>query len=287
MKKYLFGFLLFSSLAYGQSPVTNSASYGEELPSGACLACPGADWFNPENITSPDGNTTTSGLNNYGNCFMSTCFYSRFLYAHHFNFDIPPDATIDSIFVDIKRAARSADAIQDSIVQLQKSSMAVGENSYSPDFWTTKLTYESYGHNNPLWGTTWLPADLNDTASGVLLKIINKSDSIVQAEVDHIQMTVHFSTSTGNYSVTSSPSDIEWKTTPGEIEMNIYTSTSENCSSIIYNSGGQKLISNQLGRSIKGQNHFVCSTGDLMDGIYIMVLNIGKKSYSRKFAVIN
>ena len=287
MKKLLFAFLLFTFSLYGQSPVTNSAGYGEELPSAACLSCPGADWNNPEHITSPDGITTTSGLNNYGNCFMSTCYYSRFLSANHFNFDIPLDATIDSIFVDIKKATLNANAIQDSIVQLQKDGMPVGENLYSPDLWTTKLSYESYGHNNPLWGTTWLPADLNDTATGVILKIINKSDSIAQAEVDHIQMTVHFSTSTGNYSVISSPSDIEWKKTPGEIEMSIYTSTSGNCSSIIYNSGGQKVSSYHHGQSIIGQNHFVFPTENLVNGIYFLVMSIDKKSYSRKFAIIN
>ena len=43
MKKLLFGFLLFTSLAYGQSPVTNSTGYGEEIPGAACLACPGAE----------------------------------------------------------------------------------------------------------------------------------------------------------------------------------------------------------------------------------------------------
>jgi len=285
MKKFYFAILLLPLFSHAQSPVTNSAGYGEELPSPACLACPGADWNDPMKITIADGSVATTGLNSNGNCFQSTCFYSRYLYAHNFNFAIPIGATIDSIFVDIKRAALSANAIHDSIVQLEKSDSLIGANLQSSTIWPTTLTYESYGHNNPLWGTTWLPADINDPTYGVVLKILNLTASEAQAEVDHIQMTVYYSTTTGNFSVTSSPSAIEWINSPNEISMNIFTSASVNCSSKIYNSSGQEVNSFNYGQSLIGQNYFHCSTEYLADGIYFCVINVGGNSYSRKFIV--
>jgi len=285
MKKLYFIILLLPFFSKAQSPVTHSAGVGDEIPDFSCLACIGTDWFNTENITKADDSVSTAGLNENGNCFQSTCFFTRFLYARNFNFDIPEDATIDSIFVDIRRAASKPNAILDSIVQLEKGDSMVGLNLHSSLYWPTKLQYENYGHDEPLWGTTWLPSDLNDTATGVLLKVVNKSFSIEEAHVDHIRMTIYFSTSTGTYSVTSSPSEIEWINSSNEISVKFYSATSLNCSANIYTMNGRLVKSIHYGESLRGENNFQINTENLVEGIYFLVMNIGSNSFTRKFVI--
>jgi hypothetical protein len=287
VKKLYFIILLFPILSQAQSPVTHSAGAGSEIPAFACKACIGTDWFYAENITKADDSVTTAGLNANGNCFQSTCYFTRYLYAHHFNFDIPSDATIDSVFVDVLRAAKNPNAILDSIVQLEKGDSMVGLNLHSTHFWPTTLQYESYGHDNPLWGTTWLPADLNDSISGVVIKIVNKNFSEQEAYVDHIRMTVYFSTSTGTSSVTSSPSEIEWINSPGEIEMKFNSASSVKYELKIYNTIGQEVMSFHHRQTEIGENRFQFSTGNLVDGIYFLAINIGSNLFTRKFSVVN
>src|SRR4030095_6809115 len=286
MKKLYFIFLLLPIFIQAQSPVTHSAGAGDEIPISACKACLGSDWFYTENITKADDSVTSTGLNANGNCFQSTCYFTRYLYAHNFNFEIPPDATIDSVFVDVLRAALNLNTILDSIVQLVKGDSIVGSNLKSSDFWPKTLQYESYGHDNPLWGTTWLPSDLNDSTTGVAIKIVNKAFSEQEAHVDHIRMTVYYSTGTGTYSLTSSPSEMEWINSPGEIELKFNTSYSVHFSAKIYNSSGQEMISFRNRQTIIGQNELHFSTENLSNGIYFLTMQIGGNVYPRKFLVI-
>jgi hypothetical protein len=283
VKKLFCALYLFSWLFVANAQVTNSAGYGEEIPSAACLACPGTDWNNLENITMADGKLATTGLSEYGFCFMSTCYYNRFLYARNFKFSIPADASIDSIFVDIKRTAFNESTIVDTIVQIEKGGSMVGENLASLITWPTNLAYQSYGHEYPLWGTTWLPAEINDSTTGVVLKILNLSGSEAQAGVDHIQMTVYYTTTNGIHSVTESPSDIEWINSSGEIEIKFLASSSEQIFSKIYNSSGQEIRSFNVEQSIIGENNFQFSIGNLPEGIYFLMVNIGGHSFTRKF----
>ena len=253
----------------------------------ACLACAGTEWNYSSNINAPDDSVATTVVFPAGNCFMSFCSYSRYLYASHFKFDIPADAEIDSIFVDIRRTAHDLNALKDSTVRLNKKGMLVGDNLNSPDYWPTVLAYHSYGHDNPLWGTTWLPSDLNDTATGVSLKVMNLTSSNAKADVDHIRMTVYYSTSTGIHSVTSSPSEVKWVVTEDNIELNLYTASPVRCNFKIFNMTGQEMLSVDHGLSLHGQNHFHLSTEFLDSGIYIVIMNIGGKIYNKKFAVLN
>lgn len=283
MKNFILVFLLLPCFIHAQSPVTHSANSGENVPSLACLACAGTEWNDLTNIKAEDDLVATTVVFPAGNCFMSFCSYSRYLYASHFNFDIPADAVIDSIFVDILRAAHVQNALMDSTVRLVKKGTLVGDNLRAQGFWPTTLSYQSYGHDDPLWGTSWLPSELNDTATGVSLKVMNLTSSNVQADVDHIRMTVHYSSSTGTYSVTSSPSDLEWINSSTGIDMNIYTSSPVLCNSKVYNILGQVVNSLNFGRTLRGQNHFYCSTEFFQPGIYFIVVDVGGKLFTRKF----
>jgi len=285
MHKILIVVLLLPFISHAQSPETHSAGFGENIPSLACLACAGTEWNYPTNINAEDDSVTTTVVFPAGNCFMSFCSYSRSLYASHFNFDIPVEAVIDSILVDIRRTAHDPNALMDSTVRLEKKGTLVGNNLNSPGFWPTTLGYHSYGHEDPLWGTDWLASDLNDTATGVSLKVMNLTSSNAKADVDHIRMTVYYSTSTGTYTVTSSPSEMEWINSFNGIDMNIYTPSPVICISKIYNNAGQEVNSLNYGRSLAGQNHFHLPTAFLQPGIYFIVVNVGGKIFTRKFII--
>ncbi len=283
MRNYLILCLVFPCLIHAQSPVTHSAGMGDNLPSLACLACAGAEWNNVSNIKAEDDSVATTVLNPGGNCFMSFCSYSRYLYASHFNFAIPSDAVIDSIFVGIKRSAHDQNTLMDSTVQLSKRGMLTGNNLKSPDFWPMASAYERYGHNDPLWGTTWLPSDFKDTATGVALKVVNLNTSDAKADVDHIEMTVYYSTSTGINSITSSPSKVEWLISPEKISVNIFTSSSVIFNSKIINIMGQEMISAHQEYTLPGDNLFNFSTESLEPGIYFMIVNAGRKIFAKEF----
>src|SRR5258706_14184504 len=80
MKKLFYVIFLLPLISQMNAQVTSSAGFGEEIPSAACLACPGTDWNNLENITMADGYLATTGVSSNGFCFMSTCYYNRFVY---------------------------------------------------------------------------------------------------------------------------------------------------------------------------------------------------------------
>lgn len=287
MKKFLSFVFLLPLFIHAQTPVTHSAGVGENVPSLACLACSGSEWNSEMNISAADDSVASTVLSPAGNCFMSFCSSSRYLYAHHFSFSIPVDASIDTILVSIRRSAYKPNAVNDSIVQLELNGTPVGNNLYSSAYWPSSLAYQSYGHNDPLWGTTWSPSDLNDTTMGIALKIVNRASDNEQADIDHIQMTVYFSTSTGVHSVTSTPSQLEWSNPPGEIDLNIFTPVAVHCTSKVINVMGQEMTNVDHGLSLAGENHFHWSTEFLDRGIYFILMDFGGRYYSRKFVVMN
>ncbi|MEO7524480.1 MAG: T9SS type A sorting domain-containing protein [Ferruginibacter sp.] len=286
MKNILFVLLLLPCVIHAQSPVTHSAGTGENVPSLACLACPGTEWNNVLNISAEDGKVASTVLNPHGNCFMSICESSRFLYAHHFNFSIPTDAIIDSVIVDIKRSAMVANGLLDSTVRLVKMGMPVGKNLKSTDLWPDTLTYESYGHKDPLWSTTWLPSELNDSLTGIDLKVLNLTLSDVMANVDHIKMTIYYTTSTGIYVQTSSPSVITWMNTPDRVGMNFFTATPVMVSVKVFSESGQEIKTFEEGKTSAGQNHFNYSTSFLSSGIYFLRIKVDDEIFSKPFVVV-
>ena len=286
MKKACILILFFPAFVFAQSPVTNSPMSGDELPSAACLSCPGTDWNNPMYIISANGQNATTGLNPTGNCFQSTCYYSRNLYAYNFGFAIPTGATIDSIFVDIKRGAGNANAAKDSVVQLVKSGLYVGSNLQSPVFWPTSSAYQNYGHTDPLWGTTWLPADLNDPTSGVILKVENLSASGLNVGVDHFQMTVYYNTTTGFYAVTSSPLQIQWINSGTDNSAIIYNADDlTECTSALFDVAGNLVNPLSVNKLSPGENKIELATSQLANGIYFWQIRVGDQFLTRKISV--
>ena len=54
----------------------------------------------------------------------------------------------------------------------------------------------TYGSPAVLWGTTWLPAEVNDSGFGLQLRPINRGILLAQAFIDYVQVTVYYTNPT-------------------------------------------------------------------------------------------
>ena len=174
---------------------------------GATSGGAGTAWSNPGNVIANDNvYTTVSGT---GSAF------SEYLYATNYGFSIPSTATITGIQVAIGRYTSGSGEtayIQDNSVQLLQGGTGGGTNeAYTSTNWPTSEGTANYGTTTDLWGSTWTPAQINNSGFGVQLKVNNTSGSHSRtANVDYIEVTVTYTISgTLNwYTVSSGGSSI-------------------------------------------------------------------------------
>lgn len=119
---------------------------------------------------------------------------SQTLYALDFDFNIPSDAIITGVLVEIEKSAATADRIKDNTVRLIVSSSSTGDNKALDEFWGTTDEYSSYGGEDDTWGVNLTPSIVNSNNFGVGISAIKPGDEDagVQARVDHIRMTVYY-----------------------------------------------------------------------------------------------
>ncbi len=160
--------------------VTSPTSTGTGATSGGTIP-----WVNPGNVTASD--------NTYATQVVSlTASDNAYLDCTNFGFAIPTDSSIDSIKVEIEK--KSSDVfLNDDTVQLLKAGARVGTNNFkNGSQWPTGDTYVAY--NNGLWGTTWTPAEVNDTSFGVSIRAKGYVFSGSTASIDHVRITITYST---------------------------------------------------------------------------------------------
>lgn len=149
-------------------------------------------WIDPLNATSSDNSyASAEGINGQ---------ISYYLKSTNFAFNIPSDATIDGIMVEIERHEESSTtgSVFDAEVRLVKNGVVSGDNKANTSLeWPLTDAYQSYGGSNDLWGLTFTPSDINNTGFGVALAVRLESDLGVVAKVDHVRITVYFTTAGG------------------------------------------------------------------------------------------
>src|SRR5689334_18921200 len=113
--KLLLLLFVISNQIFSQSQGPNNPGVATYSAIG-CLACPGAEWSDLNNVFTADGLTADVGLNAYPNCFQTACYYSRFFIVNHFGFNIPASATIDGVKVEMIRMSTLSP--KDSMAQI-------------------------------------------------------------------------------------------------------------------------------------------------------------------------
>jgi len=135
---------------------------------------------------------------------------STSLYVSGYNFNIPSTAFIQGIKVDVQRFYVTIDnaSVKDSSVMLLKAGNPVGQNYASSVSWPTSNGNRTYGSAADLWGTSWTPADINNSAFGVDLKAvrIGPAGTTANAFVDFVKVTVYYSLSNPPTATITSPS---------------------------------------------------------------------------------
>ena len=269
---------IFSQSEGPLNPMT--ASYS----AAGCLACPGGEWNNFQYITNADHQYAEVTLAAYPSCFQSTCYYSRILFAYDFGFTIPAAATITGVKAAVLRMSTAATAVSDSAVQLFNG-QPTGMNHASQALWTPALTTEIYGDSTDTWGIALTPDSVNSNLFGLAVQVMNKnlSASFITASVDHITMTVYYSTGTGIQSQT------RYNSSPG-----IYYNAS-NTTLILFPPAGKinsvrltDLLGNKIlikGISKTADDRIEFKTPLLSRGMYILISEIGGSEVVEKFFV--
>lgn len=176
--------LLLSALCWG-------ATQGPSNPTAATQAADGSiTWSNPlaiqgaiHNAIAIDGPSSSDTTNS--------------LVGSNFGFSIPNTATINGVFFSFSRksnAAAGTTVFTDNVL-LMKGGVPVGTAKRGGVHYTATYTPETWGGASDLWGTTWLPSDINDPTFGVMLNatLVNSNTfGFVTGFVQNFQITVTY-----------------------------------------------------------------------------------------------
>lgn len=113
-------------------------------------------------------------------------------------FSIPAGSTICGITVSVERSAGGLGVgcvVHDADVRIVKNGVLTGTNHASGASWGSSDAVATYGGAADLWGTTWMPADINAAGFGVAIAASMQTGLIalaLSARIDYISVTVHY-----------------------------------------------------------------------------------------------
>lgn len=124
---------------------------------------------------------------------------TEYLVVSKFGFNIPATNTICGISATIYRANTSlislGGSVSDNSVMLTTAGSLTGSDEASGTNWPNQtITAANYGSASDLWGTTFLPTDINNTGFGIAVSANIKTTSlgvIPIAAIDQITLTVY------------------------------------------------------------------------------------------------
>lgn len=185
------------SLKLGHSASSESRSGGAFVSDSSIGV---VAWTNPNNAS------TSNDF--YATCwpdlqFSESCNYFK---TTNFGFNIPAGATITGIVVDIERKVDNNTNGQDASVKIVKGGLISGTEKASSAIYSDVDTYVTYGSSTTdLWGLTWTPSDINASNFGVAFTPKDRGlASGVIFSVDHVRITVYYSTSISGYTTSTS-----------------------------------------------------------------------------------
>lgn len=263
-----------------------------EDPIGGCLSCPGMEWNTYDSVMSQD--FMSSKVTLYGSkCNMNLCYYSRSLAATNFGFTIPTGADIDGVTARIFRSADVDTCVADSSIYLYvKGAGYIGNNAAdfaAKNFWVPNETkYAEYGSANDTWGVKLNPSTVNDQNFGISIKARNtKSTQSPTAMVDHVQLAVYYSLSTGKGLQVANKNismhlfnDVVNKNLMVNADLkNTTTATVD-----VYNSLGQLFFSKTINAN-NGNLQEVIPTSAFAGGVYFVKITSGNEQLTQKVII--
>ena len=137
-------------------------------------------WIDPVGALSVGGSAATSSLSRNGICNSNMqCYKSAELQVTGFGFNIPTDATIENIKVQVKSKASLSNSIKDLTVQLANWDNVVGTpvNRANNTFWDAKYSVKTYTGPMSSWGLVSYPIWWDQIAFGLRISCNNLNTS--------------------------------------------------------------------------------------------------------------
>src|ERR1044072_2900342 len=157
----------------------------------------GSDYafHNPSNALVNDNNFAYAA--SLASIFNKTTDY---LQVKDFGFNIPTAATICSIEAKVVKSATDIDLliisawVKDYDVRIIKNNMLAGNNQKNIAAWNDAPTAVTYGGSDPLWGTTWSPAEVNNSNFGLSIAAEVKTGIglLPVINIDNVSLTVYY-----------------------------------------------------------------------------------------------
>lgn len=275
----LFLFFFYSLNAQQQGP--NNPSFASYEYAG-CLSCPGSEWINPANVFLADNQFAAVQPAYYPMCFQTVCYYTRGLIAQNFGFNVPANAAITGIKAEVLRTADFNTVISDTIVKLMSGGAAIGSNKAIATQWSNTLTTAAYGDSTDLWGVAWTPSMINASDFGLMFKILNKSANQPTASVDHIQITVYYTSSSSVNEISYSSDYMIVKPVDGWIDVSCFSKSNSEFTLQVFNVLGLVMFEET---ELRAQKNFRISTTAFPEGTYFVRMLAGENAVTRKVLV--
>jgi len=173
----------------------NSTSSGPNSPSAATTDSSNGgtvNWISPTSVYSSD--------NVYATAALGSNVISYYLKATGFGFAIPSNATIVGIKVEVEAKASVNGPVSLDCVGMVKGGTILGCYYTGAASLATSDAYYSFGGSSVLWGTTWTYSNINASNFGVVVYATNYDTVTQTAYIDHIRITVYYTT----------PSNVDW-----------------------------------------------------------------------------
>jgi len=169
--------------------VVAADSVGPTNPNTAVSTAPGpaTHWSNPGLVQIED--------DLYALAFHTSPVFTAntaILRATNYAFNIPSDAVIDGVVVEVKRSATN----QVSLIEIGLAGV-FATNKTDSEFWPSTFAYKEYGSPTDKWDAPLTPAVVNASSFGVDLtaQLGVAVSGATEARVDHIRMTVYYTVS--------------------------------------------------------------------------------------------
>ncbi|MFN0255445.1 choice-of-anchor Q domain-containing protein [Pedobacter ureilyticus] len=155
-------------------------------------------WNNPSNALTD--NSTYATMSNEAMLIAGTIRDSHFLTIKGLGLNVPPNAEILGIEVEIRKFSSdntSSNYTRDLDIRLLKNDQVEGTNHANIGInWPTSETAFTYGTNTDLWGLTLIPADVNSSDFGVAIAVTSKASGLllptIISYIDQVRVKVSY-----------------------------------------------------------------------------------------------
>src|SRR6185503_10574817 len=183
--------LLFCVSIFTISGLTAQQSKGPKSGGGfsnETLSGSNRSWAAVENVEgSDDQYSDFSNLNNSSNS------YTDYLHVNKFQLDVPADAIITGIQINIERSDPNHNTADYSI-RILKYDMVTGDEKSIGDAYDVTDTYQTFGNAGDLWGEVWTPDMINDNGFGIAIAAqrIDGNNGQTDGRIDDINVIIYY-----------------------------------------------------------------------------------------------